>query len=350
MNTKLYLIILCAISFSFIELNGAHPITNPDFFKPTQLDNKTSNNHNNHIIQIYPAEIDSITYINSNFFETPVDTVPSYSNNDKESCVIPLSPGELPILSDTPIILDCWAPWCGPCMAFKPIFHNVAKKFDKTSLIFMSANIDECTNLPTVYNFSAIPTIIILKKGESPIINTGLLSETELIQFIETNITTISSIPTISQSKSFKKNINPIIRRLNPAEKDAIITPASVAYNFVMACLQHNRKKMHSLSTGDLKLSISNFYPSVIKLFTNNPKLNIFDWNSCPINYEITPLVVEDVFYDNTNIKSHKIIHIDCIPSQEIDNTRFHNVTRSSINIRILVNNNSGHWLVESFD
>ncbi|MDE7410426.1 MAG: hypothetical protein K2M94_00095 [Paramuribaculum sp.] len=95
-----------------------------------------------------------------------------------ENGVVALEPGTLPEVGDLPVVIDCWAEWCGPCMQFKPTYHKVAEEYAGKA-IFMAADIDQYQDLPQIYNFSAIPTIIILRKDKEPIMSTGAMTEDE---------------------------------------------------------------------------------------------------------------------------------------------------------------------------
>jgi len=101
--------------------------------------------------------------------------------------VIELGADEMPMAGATPMVIDCWATWCGPCMQFKPVFHKTAIDYaDKA--IFMAADIDVCTSLKDKYQISAIPTVIILKASKDPIIQTGSMNEDEFKTFLDTNL------------------------------------------------------------------------------------------------------------------------------------------------------------------
>lgn len=89
--------------------------------------------------------------------------------------------------SSKPVIVDFWAEWCGPCRALTPIFEEVAGSHHE-SIDFVKINIDENPKTPSEYGVMSIPTLIIFKNGAVESIKMGLLSKSQLVAFIESNI------------------------------------------------------------------------------------------------------------------------------------------------------------------
>ncbi|MEL6672218.1 MAG: thioredoxin [Bacteroidota bacterium] len=72
---------------------------------------------------------------------------------------------ELVLNSDKPVLVDFWAPWCGPCKAIAPVVEELAGEFDGQAVIG-KVNVDDNPNISVKYSVMSIPTLLVFKGGE----------------------------------------------------------------------------------------------------------------------------------------------------------------------------------------
>ena len=89
--------------------------------------------------------------------------------------------------SSTPVLVDYWAEWCGPCKMIAPILDDVAQEY-AGRLKIAKLNIDENQNTPPKYGIRGIPTLMLFKNGNMEAMKVGALSKSQLTAFIDSNI------------------------------------------------------------------------------------------------------------------------------------------------------------------
>ena len=86
--------------------------------------------------------------------------------------------------SDKPVLLDFWAPWCGPCRAIAPIFEELAKTYGG-QVKFAKCNVDDNPSAPAQYGVRAIPTIFLFKNGSIANQVVGVVTKAKLEEMIK---------------------------------------------------------------------------------------------------------------------------------------------------------------------
>jgi len=84
---------------------------------------------------------------------------------------------------DLPVLVDFWAPWCGPCRALGPVIEELAGEYAGQVKI-AKMNVDENPNTPSKYGIRAIPTLILFKGGEVLDQVTGAVSKSSIKEMI----------------------------------------------------------------------------------------------------------------------------------------------------------------------
>ena len=89
--------------------------------------------------------------------------------------------------SNTPVLVDDWADWCGPCKAIAPVLEEISGEYEG-KLVIAKMDVDDNQQTPQKYVVRGIPTLMIFKDGDVIGTKVGQLSKSQLTAFIDSTI------------------------------------------------------------------------------------------------------------------------------------------------------------------
>ena len=84
--------------------------------------------------------------------------------------------------SDKTVLIDFWAEWCGPCRMMSPVIDEIADEVNDVKVC--KVNVDEASDLASMFGIESIPTLIVIKNGQTVNKSIGLISKEQVLSLI----------------------------------------------------------------------------------------------------------------------------------------------------------------------
>jgi thioredoxin 1 len=89
--------------------------------------------------------------------------------------------------SDVPVLVDYWAPWCGPCKMIAPLLEEASKEY-QGRVIIAKVNVDENPETAAKFGIRGIPTLMLFKNGKTAATKVGAMSKSQLGTFLSESL------------------------------------------------------------------------------------------------------------------------------------------------------------------
>jgi thioredoxin 1 len=126
----------------------------------------------------------------SEFFEARIGLSPSEGTAMSSELIKHITDASFDadvLKSETPVLVDYWAEWCGPCKMIAPILDETAKELGG-KLQIAKLNVDENRDVPAKYGIRGIPTLMLFKDGQLAATKVGALSKAQLTAFLQPHL------------------------------------------------------------------------------------------------------------------------------------------------------------------